>query len=121
MQRTIPKTQAIDVRHRTAPSEAPKRNDLTSLGLLLVRGFSGAQNYDEMGRNRYYLSLCEGIGIDRLLDFCTRYLEGSPIPDGRDVFQKSKVLLPMFKAAQEAGLVKLELVSADKSFTPEYK
>ncbi|MEW6748896.1 MAG: hypothetical protein AB1295_04280 [Candidatus Micrarchaeota archaeon] len=121
MQRTIPKAKQVDGRLRPVPSEAPKRDDCFTLQLLLTRGFSGAQSYSTMNRDRYYPALKEGVSLERLLAFCSTFLKGSPVPDGRDVVAHSRILLPMFRAAENAGLILLNHVQADRQFMPELR
>jgi|GEM_PF-2619067 len=99
----------------------PKDENLVSLQdkrrliEILDFGFGVGDGY-KLSRDRHYVNLCTGTTDEALLDFCSRHLNGSPIP-GKDP-SEGNALLKMFRAAERKGLVTLEFLKADQ-FIPE--
>ncbi len=96
---------------------APGKSDMMRLHLILSYGFSVASGYSDMSRDRHHVSLKNGASTERLLGFCTRYLKGSPFP-GTNPITDGPILKRMFDEAQDAGLVVVQFVPADR-FVPE--
>jgi hypothetical protein len=105
---------------RCKPMEgAVERSEMGRLSVILTVGFSVAENYSDMSRDRHHVKLNEGVTANRLLDFCEAFLKGSPIP-GSNPIADGPVLLRLFTAAKERGLVEIEFVPAGR-FVPERK
>jgi len=96
---------------------AVERSEMGRLSVILTVGFSVAEGYSSMSRDRHHVKLIDGITPKRLLEFCEKFLKGSPIP-GSDPISDGPSLLRLFKAAKEHGLVEIEFVPAGR-FVPE--
>lgn len=99
-----------------AEEEKPAQGDLQRLRIILHSGFGVANGYSSVSRDRYHVNLRDGKTEGELFDFCLFYLHGEPMP-GSDPLAGRK-LLEMFRAAESAGLVKVEFASAGP-FIPE--
>jgi hypothetical protein len=96
---------------------APAISDMTRLNIVLLYGFSVASGYSQMSRDRHHILLKDGVSGQKLLEFCSKHLRGSPMP-GTDPISDGPVLEGMFRAAEKAGLVSVEFIPADR-FIPE--
>jgi hypothetical protein len=98
---------------------AVERSEMGRLMVILTVGFAVAENYSSMNRDRHHVKLNSGITPKKLLEFCETHLKGSTLP-GSNPIADGPVLLRLFKAATEQGLVELEFVPAGR-FVPERK
>ncbi|MFH0738163.1 MAG: hypothetical protein V1827_06440 [Candidatus Micrarchaeota archaeon] len=94
--------------YKRALGEKSLQEDLFTLQKIFCGGFSAASGYGDLKRGRYYVRLDADSSELALAEFCLQHLNGKPIPTGRDPTSDGRVLLEMFKAAEEKGIVKVE-------------
>lgn len=114
MNRFMARTKA-EPRKRFMRSDELETKDRFRLRYILNFGFGYSRSYCSMSRDRFLVEL--RTSEKELLDFCLRFLKGSPIP-GRDVLHDGPKLFAMFRAAEQSGLVCLRQVKAEL-FVPE--
>lgn len=91
-----------------------ERYDRARICSILSFGFSVASSFDKLNSNRWMICLRSGKSLKDLHEFCGNFLKGNPFP-GTDPIFDGPTLLRMFRGAENAGIVDLELQMADGS------
>jgi hypothetical protein len=102
---------------RLKKTDAIERDERVRLSIILLRGFAVALGYGDMSRDRFHVTLNEGVSESQLYALAERYLNGNPFP-GTDPIIDGPKTLALMKLAEKAGLVTITHVKAG-AFIPE--